>query len=360
MKNNRCIYCNGSVPHGTAGDHVIPAALGEFRNATNFKNICPRCNSKIAQCEEQLLRSGPEWLFRQIVVPQTRRSRGRPRVSKRGASGAPPPKILMHLPDHKEHVDLDVSDDGNLVIKPKDQMLVYSDDGRSYSLPLNKDMSPQSLRLLVKKLASEKKVKKIDKIIASFNEMDEDAYCKLFLQAWPEARYEHKPCIVDGSKKIDVQIKFEVTGLYFRAIAKIAFHYYLTQSQRSRGDEDHFREIRDFIMHGGLNERQKFFIDREIFVLPHMASRIGPYRWSHLLAAAEYDDGTVFAMVWLFYGPKFGGLRYSLRLGKIPSPILLPWSKWAHSYEYSEEGRYNGEVQPIGIYSFEHRNGLLY
>ena len=48
---------------------------GEFKIAENFRGICPCCNSKISPCEEQLLRCGPGWLFRRLVMPATGRSR---------------------------------------------------------------------------------------------------------------------------------------------------------------------------------------------------------------------------------------------------------------------------------------------
>jgi len=56
-----------------------------------------------------------------------------------------------------------------------------------------------------------------------------------------------------------LSIKFTVNDRYFRAIAKIGFHYFLTKFPRFRGDEACFTEIRNFIMNGcPIDEIGKF------------------------------------------------------------------------------------------------------
>jgi hypothetical protein len=44
-------------------------------------------------------------------------------------------------------------------------------------------------------------------------------------------------------------VKVTLTNRYFRALAKIGFHYFLTKYPRFRGDEPCFEEIRNFITH---------------------------------------------------------------------------------------------------------------
>lgn len=212
-------------------------------------------------------------------------------------------------------------------------------------------MSPEALRAAVKRLGL-KKIKVTTSHFAKKNEHTSDLYLKIFSQAWPEAQYEQKPDLDPGVHPVPVEFKFVATDLYFRAIAKIAFHYYLTQSMRSLGNEDYFREIRDFIRYGGGKLAvDKFFIGSNIFSFPQFLSNMVPSWWHHILATLE-RDGTVFAMVCLFYGPECKGERYTLELGKIPGRIVLPKSCWAHTYDYfrpEDIGKYAGKVHPVSI-----------
>jgi hypothetical protein len=65
-----CIYCGKTFdPSKGQGDHVIPAAWGEFRNDIRFRGLCQKCNQKIGKTEQHMLQCGPERIFREMVVP---------------------------------------------------------------------------------------------------------------------------------------------------------------------------------------------------------------------------------------------------------------------------------------------------
>ncbi len=61
MKRRRCIYCPKEFdPSRGEGDHILPAALGEFRGDVRFRGQCPSCNNVIGRFEQQVVQSGPE------------------------------------------------------------------------------------------------------------------------------------------------------------------------------------------------------------------------------------------------------------------------------------------------------------
>src|SRR5208283_4158282 len=56
------------------------------------------------------------------------------------------------------------------------------------------------------------------------------------------------------------RIKFTVTSRYFRCIAKIGLHYFLTKMPGFRGDETYFKDIRDFIANEGNIDKCRSFV----------------------------------------------------------------------------------------------------
>lgn len=340
---DNCIYCGAPVEKHSRGDHVIPAGFGEFRNALMFRRICRSCNSRIGQSEEQLLRCGPGWLLRHLVIPKTRRSRGRKRVSGVGARGAPPPEAWAHFSDHKEVVKQ--SDSGQSVL-PFDQLVVYDENDNAQLIRLDPRMSPEALRQAVRRLG----VTKISRITTHFVKENEEDYRRLISDTWPQAQWHEKPDRLPGKHWVSVQYTFTVTDHYFRSIAKIAFHYYLTQTGRVRGDEDTFSDLRNFILHGNCQPAsEQFLLQDEVFRFRERFANVLPAWWHHVLAARE-DTPTALAFVCLFYGPQTKGERYTLTLGKVPGRIILPQSSWAHAYNYyqpNEMEKYAGEVHRV-------------
>ncbi len=337
-----CIYCPTLVdPSKGAGDHVIPAALGEFRDDRHFMRICPKCNRTIGRCEEQMLRCGPEWLFRQVVVPKTARGRGRRKASV-GSQGVPPPRALVH------------TEDGKLAGRPTqdvrsieliDQLVIHTEDGQQIPLQLHPDMTAQALLRKVKSLG----VAKIEKTRLSCSEDRLPAYRRVAQEAWPQSTWEALLTIPAGRHEVTTEYQFRVTDHYFRAIATIAFHYYLTRSQRARGDEESFAPIRQFIMEGGKIDR---FVSQDTsFFIPMLSRGYVPCRWHHIVAADE-TTGNVLGYVCLFIGPQAKGMHYQVKIGNLNSRLVMPSTCWAHGYDYDdvcEHGRTVGSVSRIDM-----------
>lgn len=337
MKNFvKCIYCPNELDDSRGkGDHIIPAALGEFRNDLRFRRVCRSCNTKIGACEQQMLQCGPEKIFREIVVPTSKRSRGN-RSSYQGAHGMPAPQFRA------------ITSAGVLEVQPMDaqkrtsapdQLIIYTEQGDIHTVKLFQGISPTSLKKKVRAL----RPGKIKETRLSCDEAHYESFLKIIQEAWPDSKEERLPPTEPGIQVVPHEITVKVTNLYFRAIAKIAFHYYLVSSYRAKGYEDCFSEVREFIMTGG--DKKKFFSAKKRF--QDIDAGYLPSRWVHLLAASE-KNGEAIAYVCLFKGPESKGIEYQLNIGKLPhSPIIIPKQVWAHKYEYDKPLPQTGKVGTV-------------
>jgi len=312
------------------GDHIIPAALGEFRNDERFQRICIACNNEIGKSEEQLLRCGPERILRDMVVPTSSRSMGE-KSRWVGAAGAPPPQVQALTDTGKVSVEPteDASD-----FRYYDQLVVCSEDGTEHEIRLYPKMGVDTLRQQICALGT----RVIDAHI-NCDEQNEDVYSKMLNEIWPTSKYQRLSTIEPGQSRAWLKARIEVSDRYFRAIAKIAFHYYLVHSVRCKGDEEGFWPIRQFIINGGAPER--FFVPDNSF--RHTDPNTVPSWWCHVLAARE-EMTVAKAYVCLFRGPQFTGLEYTVSLGTLPSRIIVPNAYWVHAYKYDRPVPGTGKV----------------
>lgn len=333
-----CIYCKEEFdPSIGEGDHVIPARLGEFNNDEHFRGVCPSCNTEIGKHEQQLLQSGPERLFREIVVPATSRSRGQ-RAGWTGAEASPPPKFRI------------IGDDGTLLARPEpdpkkvntpDQFVLFDSNGECHHVLLFPTMSDENIRNEVLK----KNLDAIPRAILHCDEKDLDAYNQKIAMAFPKSRVESSMLINTGSHQATIEAVFTVNKFYFSAIAKIAFHYFLSHSIRGfSGDEQYFNPIRNFIRFG--KGEISDFISLPSNIIENAPPNCVPSWWLHLLAATE-DDNEARAYVSLFKGPEIVALEYEVLLGHIPNPSIYYNYSWAHQYEYFRPVPPSGNVGAV-------------
>jgi hypothetical protein len=149
-----------------------------------------------------------------------------------------------------------------------------------------------------------------------------------------------------------MRVSLQVTEHYFRALAKVAFHYYLLHSRRGlTGGEPNFGPIRRFITEGG--DQEPFFRGAAPIRSPfgHAGScMVLPSRWCHLLAVDE-SGPDIYAMVQLCVGPEFAAPAYNIALGRSPGGILIPGATAAHGYVYGADSdeRYAGNVVTLSL-----------
>jgi hypothetical protein len=225
-----------------------------------------------------------------------------------------------------------------MIVRAMDQLVIVDRDGRRHFIRLFPEMTAESVR---------KKVEALGVGIAAAH-LRVDAqhsakYMELLQAVWPTMKYEQQPGRGVGADRVRCLVGCLVDQDYYRALAKIAFHYFLVTSTRGfHGSEAEFEAIRHFVMHGG--DHREFFDRPEVrFRLPEHEA---PNTWVHLLAATEEDRRAV-ALVALFVGPRNQPLMHHISLGRLRSNIIVPGFHSFHEYAYSaapNEGRFAGKV----------------
>ena len=342
-----CIYCGGCFdPTRGEGDHIIPAALGEFRDDTRFRRACPACNAEIGHAEQQLVQSGPEGYFRRNIKPRSKRLNRRGIGRPCGARGAPPPQYLADMGGHLALVEPKRGSPGDA--SPVDQILVRDQADQETYLRLYPGIRVEQIQQGLRRSG----LGEMKEVRLSCSDDCWNEYTTLLGRVWPESRIEETEPI-PGTDRLGVpgQIKFVVNDDYFRALAKIGFHYFLAHSHRAfKGNESCFAALREFITTGG--ESDTFFKpkSRPTFELPFGKLANGgvvtPGYWCHVLAASE-ADGHAVAYVQLFLGQGCMRPPHYISLGTWTSRLVLPNSSWGHVYIYDapqRDGRYAGRV----------------
>ena len=142
-----------------------------------------------------------------------------------------------------------------------------------------------------------------------------------------------------------------VTGAFFRAVAKVGFHYLLAAVDTWRGDEFMFDPIRTFIRHGAppdqfvTNQMQQILTLPEPGVWTPTPMTFRPKRWGHVVVVEGTPDG-IRARLQFFLGPRCEPSTYTVALARGHGGGT--WSK-GHYFVYLDapEGRVLGEATEL-------------
>ncbi len=339
-----CIYCGIAFdPTAGDGDHIFPAALGEFSGFDVFRGACTQCNNRIGQSEEELIRCGPEAYLARMSDPPRRRARdgtGWP-----GAKTAPAPAMFNERYGAKLVVQPVTRDPRNT--ETVNQLVVQDAKGEQFPIKIFPGMSAEAIRAKIKAL-------NIDgKFNVHFNVSEENSewFNRVQEELWPGAKVKELPPTEVGVHRVQGLLRFTVTDHYFRALVKMAFHYYLRHNTGGiRGDEPEFANVRRFILDGG--DRDQFFksakdapvsFDSPFGDLPG-GGMMGPPGWGHMFAADD-STGTVVVFLHLFLGPGYVLPPYYVVLGTRPTSKAAT-GPWSHLLRW-EPGGPKGTTQPL-------------
>jgi hypothetical protein len=134
-----------------------------------------------------------------------------------------------------------------------------------------------------------------------------------------------------------------LTASYFRALAKIGFHYALKYIPTITGNEGAFRPLREYIG-SGIGDGSQFLSSCE-----SVASLHGPP--GHFLTALAVPSSDLIVNMQFFVGCKAVLPQWRLTLGPNPTALFLNQTS-AHFFAYSqdEEGRLKGgEIIPLRV-----------
>lgn len=120
-----------------------------------------------------------------------------------------------------------------------------------------------------------------------------------------------------------------MTQAYFRAVAKIAFHYALKIFPDLTGLEPEFSPIKKFIWEGG--EIEQFVRQTKGQFVENFQHGYRPTQWMHILAV-ERTYQRIFAHAQFFAGPQSLPPPYKISIGRNPSRIVSRPEQRAHQF----------------------------
>lgn len=336
---NECLYCL-ALPKSI--EHPLPAAFGEFENAPLLHDrICRECNRRLGQLDEQLARSGPEGFLRQFYGIKGRPPKGEPvNPFLRGSAGGR--RLVMKSYDQNLGMDVLLAIEKGV---PRQlPQIIFIKDGQAHHLPLNKTTTPDQLHDSYNKLGITQ-----PEDVHFVCDKEEMAWVGPLLHAtWPETTHDLKGETATTYNGATVDIT--LTNRYFRAVAKIAFHYFLTQFQQFTGHEPMFADIRAYILDEPhkVDHANTFVGKRERPLLGEMLPPgTRPKGLLGHVVCAEIKDGVCLAHVQLFVSEDYPAPAYAVRLaGGAP----LEHRATGHLYSYYPDGphgKYAGEAQDL-------------
>ena len=325
------------------GDHVIPSAMGEFRGAAQFLRICRSCNSRIGAFEQELIQTSPEGYLSKSFPPLSKRAAKRSRGAKSRA---------MFFVKEGDHLQLVRPVTGSMDdASPLDQVVILDQNGNQDVVRLYPEMTISGFQ---KKLGS-LKLGALKSARLHCNENHHAQYLELLRGIWPNFNASEGESTPAGRHIRDGTIEFTVTNNCFRAIAQIAFHYWLLHSSRRfTGSELLFSGIRSYILGDGGMEHHFRPPSRRFepgFGQLEGGGTILPSEWCHVLAADE-SEGSIVVCIRLFCGPSNLPKPYYVTIADIHRNLILRPGVFAHMYvlEPSEvSGKFSGYVQEVSV-----------
>jgi len=225
-------------------------------------------------------------------------------------------------------------------------LTIVDEEASQFHVELFRSLTPQTLKQKIERLTT----RKIKRAHLSCPETDWGFYVELLEQFWPGSKVQERETREVGRHPVEVEIKFEFNNDYWRALAKIGFHYYLATNRNGyNGSERHFDGIRAFLR--GEGKKHEFFdrvppmFDRGLGPLPD-GSMLVTSTWQHWLAFCDVN-GEVVAGVQLFLGPNNPAPIHTIFLGSYRSRLFVPESVSGHLYEYTGDAgnSYDGIVR---------------
>ncbi len=353
MPSAQCIYCPEFFdPAQGEGDHVLSSALfGEFEGDVRFRGACTRCNNLFGQFEQEMARCSPLGHYRRIVNANLKRGKKGASILQGPAYGSPAPRFTADF--EGESMLVQTSAACATDIEPVDQIIIEDEQGKRHFIQLFDGMTAESLQRRIEQAG----VESSKTISCQCNATDAERIHEMIRAVYPSFHIEREWDTEEGNQRLAARIHFQVSARYFQGLAKIAFHYYLTQNHRGlTGNEGQFAPLREFIVTGGPPEIvDRFFTDSgRVFKVPFGeradGKTITSARWCHLIGAID-DGGPIVVSLYLFLGPVGLPQPIFVTLGHNEGRVPPPRGAFAHIFEYDHgrTDRYAGHCYSVGL-----------
>jgi len=336
---NTCIYPG---PHSQqfSSEHYIPIALGSFAGMELLEDkICTRCNTELGnRVETQFLRAGPTGFFRWLAGIKGRDGLP-PSPFYQGAGGTDPIYMIGKVPEWPFELLLEL-EPGTENVCPLRQIIFYHQLVGYRAVPILERFRKQP-NMLNEHLREQGL--QDAKAVHVFGTEEEIPWVQALIESLGQQPPKEWTSVVSRQQRMELVVTVNVTEPYFRAVAKIAFHYVLKMFPELTGLEREFDGIKEFIWQGGKASR--FVIQRKDQFIANFKLGYRPTNWMHILAA-ERSGRNIRAFAQFFAGPHSLPLPYEVRIGRDPSRIYAPPRRYAHEYIVLEA---SADTRPKGV-----------
>lgn len=334
MAENTCLYCPEPA---LSLEHIIPAALGEFENAPVLRNrICKVCNNRLGLLDEQMVRSGPEAFIRRYYNITGRPGHDSVDPFYRGSAGGQRLEMKVFDPDLGFEILMERTD-GNYR-QLRQLVFIEQSTGKIEHIPIGENMTAEELRDAYNRLGLTPPLE----MHLICDPKEEQWVQDLVCATSPGTTFGPgtRGAMIYGS---GLAISFSLTERYFRAVAKISFHYFLSQFPHYSGHEPKFDDIRQYIVTGDrdVNRANGFVGERSLPLVGEALGGARPDGWVGHILCADVTNGEYRAHVQTFISEDFQPRIYTVRLGG--SPIDLGKGSAGHAFVYFRDG-YHGKM----------------
>lgn len=334
-----CVYttpgglCDGKAPL-SKNEHYLPRALGSFMNNEPLVDrICDSCQKVCRDLEDVFAHNSSEAFFREMVGRVGRKKHKAKNIFYEPTHGIPPLAVLGKHPGHDFEILWELVPDpanpGSRTCAPLSQLVFISKGGGNVlRLPFRLGKwTPERVR----KIAKSQGVTG-EQIVAIANSEEEFAQMKTLTDALaPEGKERDVAPLVAGIEMVG-EMKAPISEPYLRAVAKVAFHYFLKYFPSFTGLEPELDEVKRYIYEGKANRKIVQPVDEPFLRdLQQKGARLN--KWCHLLSAESKESG-IEARMQFFAGPEVNPIVWSVVLTEKPSKHV---QATGHVFVYFDE-----------------------
>jgi hypothetical protein len=328
-----CVYCKHA--EADAREHYLPQCLGRFENFDPLLDrLCSTCNHEIGSTvEREFCRKSPEAVLRSTnwIKGQNAAKKNRAPAHLFQPERIGGQHVYFFAPDPESGIDiLWQTDKQPGTVKEISQVVILDKEGHAAEhIPIPTEITTASE--LVEILYKKRNATVIERALLIAASGDETRIQKLFSTIKLTVSMQRR----SGGPVPRQFFTAEVTTAYFRALAKIGFHYALKYIPTIRGDEGAFRPLRDFIR-DGIGEGSQFLSTCE-----SVSNTDGPP--GHLLTSLASPNANIVVNMQFFVGCRTTLPQWRLTLGPNPTTLLLNQTS-AHFFAYAQDhdGRLKG------------------
>ena len=282
-----------------------------------------------------MVRSGPEAFIRRYYNITGRPGHDRVNPFYRGSAGGHRLEMKVFDPNLGFEILMERAD-GNYR-QLRQLVFIEQATGKTGHIPVGEKMTPEELRAAYNRLEL---TPPLDMHLICGPE-EEQWVQDLVCRTSPGTRFG------PGSRGTTIYasggaISFSLTERYFRAVAKIGFHYFLSQFPQYIGQELKFADIRQYILKGdrNVNRANEFVGERKLPLVGEALDGARPDGWIGHILCADITSGEYRAHVQTFICEDFQPRIYTVRLGQ--SPVDLKNDAVGHAFVYFRDG-YHGK-----------------